>query len=561
MNKGYKNVTTGRKICLLPALLLMVMVVPGRVAIAETWYFPQVMDGAYANSSYRTVFRFVNTGETAEVTLGFFDNDGEPVEISLKDYPEALDSITFSLGAGETRSLRTSGEGVFRTGFAFFSAPETVEGNASFVGIDLPSGIVMYEAAVPPVSPVYEFTVMLDSSGNWDTGLAMIPVAPGKLYPSPDELLTDLTLTLHDIEGEVVDSRVISAASGEKTSRYIYELFPGAGEASEMEGSLTVTSSLFPVAAISARQRYGQDPFPLFVPTLTLYPVAPEAWDGAQEGPERIMVFAPHPDDEALACAGVIHSAVRNGGSVRVVMVTCGDAYTGAKNLLVGEYPGRAFDRDGDSDFDMLDYGILRHEETLSAMDALGLEASSVVFLGYPDAGIDNLWTDSEVYISPHTGEAEVPSSYDFALSPGSPYCRESILNDIKSLIRDFRPTVIYSPLYTDHHQDHWATGLFVSQALLELEEVRNWKSHLGYLVHWEANESGWPHDSEEWTNPSGHAPFNIEEILLDSFFTPEMKRSVINRYFSQVIASGTYLTAFAKKNEIFWLLERGNGR
>jgi len=554
----------GTAFCFLAVILLGTGLL-GRITVAETRYFPQVMDGSYSGSSYQTFFRFVNTGDRADVELEFFDDDGQPAGISLQGFPESSAKVSVTLDAGETRSLRTSGEGIFRTGFVSFDAPASVEGNASFVGIDLPFGIVMYETSVPAVLPVYEFTVMIDSSGNWDTGLAMIPVAPEGLYQDPGELLTDLALTLRDSNGEVLDTKIVSASPGEKTSRYINELFPGEVQAAEMEGSLTVTSSRLPVAAISARQRYGEDPFPSFVPTLTIYPVAPAAYGGAREGSERIMVFAPHPDDEALACAGVIHSAVRNGDSVRVVLVTCGDAYTSAKNLLVsGSVPGtegRAFDRDGDGDFDMLDYGILRHEETLSAMDALGLDASSVVFLGYPDAGIDNLWTDSGVYTSPHTGVSEVPLSYDFALSPGKPYQRESILNDIKLLIRDFRPTVIYSPLFTDHHQDHWATGRFVGQAMLELEEIRNLKSHFGYLVHWEANESGWPHESGGWENPSGHAPFQIETILTDSFFTAEMKKAVVNRYFSQVIASGTYLLRFAKESEIFWLKEMGELR
>lgn len=40
-----------------------------------------------------------------------------------------------------------------------------------------------------------------------------------------------------------------------------------------------------------------------------------------------IVVFAPHPDDEALGAAGVIHKAVQDGLDVTVVVVTNGDGY------------------------------------------------------------------------------------------------------------------------------------------------------------------------------------------------------------------------------------------
>ncbi len=524
----------------------------------DTRFFPQMMDGSYDGASYQTIFRFVNTGPETEVRLDFFDNEGRALGVNLQGLEGSRESMEFSLDRGETISLRTSGAGDFMTGFACFRASSLVDGSASFTGTDSASGIVMYEAAVPSVTPSFEFTVMLDSSGNWDTGLAMIPVDAANPDSSLGSEETELTITLHDAEAGVVGVETVFAAAGQKTSRYIYELFAGqgpvSGQAGEMEGSVTVSSSRLPVAAVSARQRYGSDPFPMFIPTLTIYPVTPASHTLKSDASERIMVFAPHPDDEVLACAGVIHAALQKGDRVCVVMVTCGDAYASARNLLVSEYPEQAFDRDGDGDFDMLDYGVLRHEETISAMGAIGMDEADVVFLGYPDAGIDDLWTSTETYTSPHTGVSAVPDSYSFARSVGNPYNRESILSDIKGVIREFRPTILYSPRDTDHHQDHWSTGRFVTQALTELREFRAWKAHYGYLVHWEANETGWPHDSEEWENPSGHAPWDFQVFLADSFYTPQMKKAVINRYFSQLIPGGNYLYNFAKESEVFWL-------
>lgn len=41
---------------------------------------------------------------------------------------------------------------------------------------------------------------------------------------------------------------------------------------------------------------------------------------------ERLLVLAPHPDDESLSSAGLIQQVLENGGSVRSTVVTSGDA-------------------------------------------------------------------------------------------------------------------------------------------------------------------------------------------------------------------------------------------
>ena len=42
------------------------------------------------------------------------------------------------------------------------------------------------------------------------------------------------------------------------------------------------------------------------------------------------MILAPHPDDESLSAAGLAHRVMAEGGSVRSVVVTSGDAYVEA---------------------------------------------------------------------------------------------------------------------------------------------------------------------------------------------------------------------------------------
>ncbi len=143
-----------------------------------TRYFPQVMDGLFGEAGYQTVFKFVNTGSETEVRLEFFNNSGDPVGLPIQGVEGTPEHLQFQLGRGEVASFCTAGTGMFQTGFARFNCNGSVDGISAFIGIDSASGIVMYETAVPSVTPINEFTIVLDSSGNCDTGLAMIPVAP-----------------------------------------------------------------------------------------------------------------------------------------------------------------------------------------------------------------------------------------------------------------------------------------------------------------------------------------------------------------------------------------------
>ncbi len=40
---------------------------------------------------------------------------------------------------------------------------------------------------------------------------------------------------------------------------------------------------------------------------------------------DRVLILAPHPDDEAIACAGIIQDALNSGAEVRVTYLTNGD--------------------------------------------------------------------------------------------------------------------------------------------------------------------------------------------------------------------------------------------
>ena len=83
---------------------------------------------------------------------------------------------------------------------------------------------------------------------------------------------------------------------------------------------------------------------------------------------ERLLVLAPHPDDEVIGCGGLIAIHLKEGRKVRVVVATDGSKATGA---TTGE-----------------DYKRTRERESRAALEQLG--AVEVAFLGFPDRELDD---------------------------------------------------------------------------------------------------------------------------------------------------------------------------
>lgn len=85
---------------------------------------------------------------------------------------------------------------------------------------------------------------------------------------------------------------------------------------------------------------------------------------------ERLLVFAPHPDDEVIACGGLLAQHLRDGRSVRIVIVTDGAQASGAAG-------------------DPAAYRDLRERESRRGVESLGGKAD-VHFLRIPDRTLDD---------------------------------------------------------------------------------------------------------------------------------------------------------------------------
>jgi LmbE family N-acetylglucosaminyl deacetylase len=261
---------------------------------------------------------------------------------------------------------------------------------------------------------------------------------------------------------------------------------------------------------------------------------------------DRILILAPHPDDEVLGCGGIIQKAVKLNLPVHIVFLTYGDNNQWSfmiyrKHPVVMPKAVQAM-------------GLIRHDEAIAAAKVLGISSEQLTFLGYPDFRTLNIWYshwgDQPPVESMLTEVKAVP--YDNAFRPGALYKGEEILQDLKTILREFKPTKIFLSHPSDHHPDHRALYLFTYIALWDLdEEIKT--TLFPYLIHY-----------KKWPLPKGYLPDKLLEppqlfqqtiIWQNNNLNNEevkLKYNAIKKHKSQYNSNAKYLLSFIRTNELF---------
>jgi len=246
---------------------------------------------------------------------------------------------------------------------------------------------------------------------------------------------------------------------------------------------------------------------------------------------DRVIVFAPHPDDEAIGTAGVIQRAIKAKAKVKVVCFTNGDN----NELAFIVYEKRLTFKKKE----FIHMGEVRRSETINAMKSLGLKDNDLVFLGYPDFGTMQIftryWDSPRPFQSMLTRVSFVP--YVNCMSPQAPYVGESILKDLKTILLDFKPTKVFVSSPVDTNGDHRALYLFLRVALWDIDGKMSEVKIFPYLIH----NSGWPMPRGYHPELELAPPRNLSgsEIIWQSFKLEdneiETKNKTIAFYKSQI--------------------------
>ncbi len=198
------------------------------------------------------------------------------------------------------------------------------------------------------------------------------------------------------------------------------------------------------------------------------------------DGVQRLLILAPHCDDETLGTGGLIQAAVHAGIETWVVIATNGDGFQFA---TVEEFR-RPYPRARD----YIRMGEVRQKELLAALAKLGVPSENVDFLSYPDRGtaalLEKNWSVSQPYMSPYSKANHSP--YPRTYHPASVYAGEDYLSDLEAILQEYQPDLVVFPNPEDVHPDHWGLGIFVRLALAEVghQEAGNQPKQMTYVVH-----------------------------------------------------------------------------
>ncbi|GBC99764.1 hypothetical protein HRbin17_02295 [bacterium HR17] len=236
---------------------------------------------------------------------------------------------------------------------------------------------------------------------------------------------------------------------------------------------------------------------------------------------DRIAIVAPHPDDEALGCGGLIQWLVNNGVIPHILVVTDGDGFDAAirlhyHQLQVTERLRRAF-------------ALQRRKETLAAMGVLGVPVSHVHFLGLSERTLPTRWLMRR---------------------------DERPLRELMTWLAAVQPTGVIVPSRYDDHPVHAVVCSLVWAAVLQAHAegiLRQLPRVVEYLVHYGEfpRPQGW-HPNWELLPPTDLLSVAVWWRLPLPEPLRQRKAEAIAQYQTQLPLTGRFLNSFVRANELF---------
>jgi len=272
-----------------------------------------------------------------------------------------------------------------------------------------------------------------------------------------------------------------------------------------------------------------------------------------------LLVFAPHPDDEVLGCAGILRRTWAEGKTAKIVIFTSGDGFPGFASRLSGKPVEQLAPRDF---FELARY---RQDQSRVALKILGGRIEDLLFLGYPDSELDAVYLarGSAPVRQKFTGKSETYATD----RPAAPYTHDAALSDVVGLIRRFNPARICVTHPADRHPDHQAAFKFVKEAVAASGSAAVFET---YLVHG-GSEWPWPlgstpespfeaHDVKgeriplgvPWP-PSRRVPLSPDDIRVKLAAIRAHSTHLEGAAEGPLAHEKKYLESFVKSEEVFW--------
>jgi len=232
--------------------------------------------------------------------------------------------------------------------------------------------------------------------------------------------------------------------------------------------------------------------------------------------PRRIIVFAPHPDDETLGCGGTIAKRLREGYDVLIVFMTDGrNALSKLFNICSNPTP--------------LKLREIRKEEAKKAAKVLGVKEEKLIFLDIEDGSLEK------------KGIAQ-----------------EKLLK----ILKENSPEEVYFPQAKEANRDHIVTNTIVKDSISELkihpieyQYVIAWSIPFCILSHVKRHLPFWL--------ISSFSKMKLVSIDVSDFLS--QKKSAIDQYRSQIeivstnqkkpVVSSCEVDYFLRKEEKFFVI------
>ncbi len=301
-------------------------------------------------------------------------------------------------------------------------------------------------------------------------GLDLVPYLDGKTDGSPHEVLYWRSRTMSNNYGArqgdwmFVHSTEGAEAPGPKQTPARDMLFNLADDISEKND----LAAAHPEKLAELRKLYGAWSAAVDADCrkLGIEPLFPKEAAAKQPALLDVLVVAPHPDDEALGCAGVMMQALEKKLRVGVVLVTNGDGFPKAAAVVTKKTEAQLEAED------FFQLAGVRQQHSVGALSRIGVRAGDLMALGYPDSGLKALYeaTAETPYKQKFTGKTETYGAvlrdyHSLAHGRPAPYLRSSVLGDLEEIVRTRKPKDIYVTSEADTHADHKATFWFVRDA------------------------------------------------------------------------------------------------